>query len=681
MARLRWVVGTVALLLLVGTAPAAAAPPGSAPPTGLGPTSVTATTVGLSWNAVGGATGYRVLRGTPTTGLAVVASPTATSYTDSGLLPGHSYVYAVATVSKKGISPASSTLTVVTVPAAPTGLRVTQTASTAVSLRWDAADGATGYELWRSTPTSAPVRVATISGTVGSGGVPVPPATQLTDTNLQPSTTYTYTVRAGNASGTSPDSAPATTETSSPAPTATTTTLSSGKNPSSAGDQVTFTAIVTAPQGTAVPTGTVSFGYGSSGATVTLNPNGIAAWTTTTAVAGTFLASARYSGSTTYAASSGSVTQTVQAITSVLAPYVAYPTGSWPASVVAADVNGDGRAEAVLATTFYFDATHDYKLYVHDFVPGQTAPTVTVLPTALEYGDDAPMVTADMDRDGFPDVLLGTSSGVQVFHGSAQGLRAGTVYPTAAEVTGLAVADLDNDGITDVVAAQRDDSGAGSVAVLHGTGGGALGAQHVVSTAQQGQLVAAGDVTGDGRPDLIVVSYTRLQVYVDGSTTGGTPGDLSVWADQSLPAGTYTTEDVDVADVTGDHVGDVLVSGGILNPTREVLLVVPGATPGTAPGLGATVEYRTPGPIEDIVASDVNGDGRADVVDGHGGWNELGLFLQSSGGGLQAEQIYPLPYASHYPPFSTAVGDVTGDGRPDVLIADYNNGLVVLRGR
>jgi Big-like domain-containing protein/VCBS repeat protein/fibronectin type III domain protein len=680
MARLRWVVGTVALLVLVGAAPAIAAPPGSAAPTGLRTTSVAATSVGLAWNAVPGATGYEVLRGTPTTALSVVGTSARTAYSDTGLAAGRTYVYAVATLSKKGASPESVPLTVVTVPAAPTGLIAAALSSTSVSLSWSAPEGATGYEVWRATPTNTPLRVMVLSGST-SGGITVPPPTAWTDTKVQALGTYTYTVRATNVSGTSPDSVPATVTTPPPAKTATTTTLSSGKNPSSAGDQVTFTAIVTAPQGTAVPTGTVSFAYGSSGATVTLNPNGVAWWTTTTAVAGTFLASAKYSGSTTYAASSGSVTQTVQAITSVFAPYVAYPTGSWPASVVAADVNGDGRAEAVLATTFYFDTAHDYKLYVYDFVPGQAGPTVTVLPTALVYSDDAPMVTADMDRDGYPDVLLGTSSGVQVFHGSAQGLRAGTVYPTAAEVTGLAVADLDNDGITDVVAAQRDDSGAGSVAVLHGSGGGALGAQHVVSTAQQGQLVAAGDVTGDGRPDLVVVSYTRLQVYVDGSTTGGTPGDLSVWADQSLPAGTYTTEDVDVADVTGDHVGDVLVSGGILNPAREVLLVVPGATPGTAPGLGATVEYRTPGPIEDIVATDVNGDGRADVVDGHGGWNELGLFLQSSGGGLQAEQIYPLPYASHYPPFSTAVGDVTGDGRPDVLIADYNNGLVLLRGR
>jgi hypothetical protein len=679
MARLRWIVGTVALLLLVGTAPAAAAPPGSSAPTGLRTTSVTATAVGLSWNAVGGATGYRVLRGMPTTGLAVVASPISTSYTDSGLLPGHSYVYAVATVSKKGTSPASATLTVVTVPAAPTGFRVTQTATTAVSLRWDAADGATGYELWRSTPTTTPVRVATISGTIGSGGVPVPPAAQFTDTNLQPSTSYTYTVRASNASGTSPDSAPATTTTSPPAPTATTTTLSSGKNPSSAGDQVTFTAMVKASQGTAVPTGTVSFAYGSSGAAVALNPNGVAAWTTTTAVAGTFLASAKYSGSTTYAASSGSLTQTVQAATPLLAPYVAYPTGSWPKSVVAADVNGDGRAEAVLATTYYFDAAHDYKLYVHNFVPGQAGPTVTVLPTALAYGDAAPMSTADLDGDGYADVLLGTSSGVQVFRGSAGGLQpGGAPISTPGEVRDLVVAEFTGDSHPDLLLATRGGPNDGSlVLLLPGLGDGSFGAaQTLDTTTTVFPALAAGDIDGDGHAEVAVLDGTSLRVLTDfGLLTGGTPGNWDYFAVATLDTGGWGTHSVAVGDVTGDGLGDVLVTVDGNTP-NSALLVLPGTAHGLAPQQ-RLASYDIPSAV---VATDLNRDGHTDVLVSHGGWNELGLYLGDPST-LGSETLFPLPYASDYPSRALAVGDVTGDGRPDVLLADYNNGLVVLLGR
>jgi hypothetical protein len=59
---------------LLTAVPAAAAPPASDPPGGLRVTGATATTVGLAWSPASGATGYQVLRGTPTTSLAVVAS-------------------------------------------------------------------------------------------------------------------------------------------------------------------------------------------------------------------------------------------------------------------------------------------------------------------------------------------------------------------------------------------------------------------------------------------------------------------------------------------------------------------------------------------------------------------------------------------------------------------------------
>ncbi|WP_431995811.1 extracellular catalytic domain type 1 short-chain-length polyhydroxyalkanoate depolymerase [Streptomyces griseoflavus] len=60
-------------------------------PTGLAPAGATDTTIGLTWNAVDGATGYAVHRdGVP------VATADSTSYTDSGLAPGSSHTYAVA---------------------------------------------------------------------------------------------------------------------------------------------------------------------------------------------------------------------------------------------------------------------------------------------------------------------------------------------------------------------------------------------------------------------------------------------------------------------------------------------------------------------------------------------------------------------------------------------------------
>ena len=66
------------------------------------------------------------------------------------------------------------------------------------------------------------------------------------------------------------------------------------------------------------------------------------------------------------------------------------------------------------------------------------------------------------------------------------------------------------------------------------------------------------------------------------------------------------------------------------------------------------------------------------MVVAHGGWQAVGQYPGLAGGGLVPEQLSPVPYASHYGPQGLAIGDLTGDGRPDIAIADYNNGLVVL---
>jgi hypothetical protein len=54
--------------------------------------------------------------------------------------------------------------------------------------------------------------------------------------------------------------------------------------------------------------------------------------------------------------------------------------------------------------------------------------------------------------------------------------------------------------------------------------------------------------------------------------------------------------------------------------------------------------------------------------------------LQASDAGMNPEQLYPIPYASHYSATGLALGDINGDGCTDAVIADYNNGLVILYG-
>ncbi len=91
------------------------------PPTGLAVTGTTQTSISLSWNPVTNASGYNIYRnGTQ------VGSSTSTSYTDSGLIAGTSYSYAVTE-----IDPASGESARSTAIAATTQSSFTCTATTA----------------------------------------------------------------------------------------------------------------------------------------------------------------------------------------------------------------------------------------------------------------------------------------------------------------------------------------------------------------------------------------------------------------------------------------------------------------------------------------------------------------------------------------------------------------------
>src|SRR5213592_1650787 len=180
-----------------GNTPADTTPP--SPPTSLTGAAAGSTGANLSWGASTdnvGVTGYIVRRnGAP------IATPAATSFTDTGLSAGATYSYTVAARDAAGnISPDSTSVSVTTAiaadttaPTTPTGLTAAVAGSTGANLSWSASTdnvGVTGYIVRRNG-----VQVAT------------PATTSFADTGLSAATTYSYTVAARDAAGNiAPDS-------------------------------------------------------------------------------------------------------------------------------------------------------------------------------------------------------------------------------------------------------------------------------------------------------------------------------------------------------------------------------------------------------------------------------------------------------------------------------------------
>ncbi|MGD0744862.1 MAG: glycoside hydrolase family 9 protein [Verrucomicrobiota bacterium] len=154
--------------------------------------------VALTWNVASSATGYNVLRSTTNgSGFTIIASPTGNSYTDSPLVNGTTYYYEVNATNSYGNSANTAQVSAApsALPPTPTGLAAVP-GNAQVVLTWNAASGATGYNVQRST-------------TSGSGftTIATPTATTYTDSSLANGTTYYYEVNATNSYGNSANTA------------------------------------------------------------------------------------------------------------------------------------------------------------------------------------------------------------------------------------------------------------------------------------------------------------------------------------------------------------------------------------------------------------------------------------------------------------------------------------------
>jgi len=171
--------------------------PGAAP-TGLTAASGENSQVDLSWNPVNGATTYNLKRYTANASpyYSLLLNLARTNYTDTGLVNGMGYYYAVSAVGSNGPSAYSPQVvgTPVGQPPIPAGLDATP-GNAQIGLSWPAVFGATSYTLQRSTISGG--SFTTIANPSGANYI---------DTGLVNGTTYYYILSAINSHGSSSNS-------------------------------------------------------------------------------------------------------------------------------------------------------------------------------------------------------------------------------------------------------------------------------------------------------------------------------------------------------------------------------------------------------------------------------------------------------------------------------------------
>lgn len=351
---------------------------------------------------------------------------------------------------------------------------------------------------------------------------------------------------------------------------------------------------------------------------------------------------------------------------SMFAPAQSISVGSSPQTVAIGDVTGDGRADALLTTSVDADPANDYKLFVFAQRADGSLASPVRYDTRFTFDDTWGMGIALLDAsgDGRRDVALATEAGVQLLTQTTAGtLQDRGLLPGTEGAWHIVAADMDRDGDADLVV----NGEAGTLLLSQGPA--ATFVSSVVAP-EQASDVEVGDVDGDGRTDIAVCGMRReVLVYHRTATGWNRTAHTPVFDDWSV------SEGLEIADVSGDGRADVAVtvSGNSSSALLNVFLQTPTG------GLAAPVAYHTPDSPQPVEAADVNGDRRTDLVIAHGGWYQVSVLLQRSDGTLAVPVSSAVPYATSYNSQGLALGDINGDKRVDAALADYNNGLVVLR--
>jgi hypothetical protein len=333
--------------------------------------------------------------------------------------------------------------------------------------------------------------------------------------------------------------------------------------------------------------------------------------------------------------------------------HVDYATGTDPSAVAAGDFNGDGKLD--LAVTNAKDNTVSVWLGNGD----GTLRTQVVYATAS--GPQA-VIAADFNGDHKLDLAVG-GSGVSVLLGNGDGtFQKQLVSPGGSP---LAAADFNRDGKLDLYAGGN---------ILLGKGDGTFGLQ--TTTYPTGVAAAAADLNGDGKPDLVILASASASVLIgngDG-TFQVFPGNVGFmqYAEAPYPAGILLT------DVNGDGKFDVVVVGSTCAvfscSTPGTVSILLGFGDGTFVGGVEPWGWQ-------LISADFNGDGKPDLAVQYipdPDFNILDVYLGngdgtfSAGGGMY---LYPICGAitSQLPPCvgPFAAGDFNCDGKADIALACY----------
>lgn len=360
-------------------------------------------------------------------------------------------------------------------------------------------------------------------------------------------------------------------------------------------------------------------------------------------------------------------------------------TGTGPALVARGDLNNDGLPDMVV-TNF---SSNSLSVFINNSTPGTVG---FESPIVLAMGPNPNgVLIIDVNSDGKQDIVAtniinyfsvflntSTSSTLTFAARVDVNLPALNVFPRS-----IYAADFDGDGKTDLVTADNNkyidfstNTSYGTISVNRNNGMGSNLSFEVpvaYNTGEYPRSIFSADLDGDLKPDIAVCNHITpsIGLFLNNST----PGSINFSSQPALTIG-GRGEQITLADIDGDGKKDIIASvlfgAGGVHVFRNI------STPGSI-RFASPVNVLSGGPL-DIAVGDIDGDGKPDLAIANVNTGKVSVHKNTSNTGSIsfATKIDYAGASNGETLIGVAIGDVDGDLFPDLTVTNTTANLVTI---